>query len=365
MPSSKIDLGLVQGQRHWWASTFYVALSASITSLVRSMAIPVQRWDENPVSAFSEFVRSIEFVKTSSRLPGEGEVKALSGKSAQIYEFMFGKYARWLSSRGVTFSKASHYDLLMFLELGSVVDGNRIPDLDSKISYRYLRLIERCYLFLHIVPNPAQHIIFSAMKQQRYFSDRAMVTLNQHQVERFVKALPSSTLPSDWRLRRDRALQLVLLFAGLRVSQVIGLLQTEVGRHTEIDGTLELRVTPDQKNASTYEHSTFLHSQAVPTVLDWIAERESLPVPGELVFPNEVGARQHQATVYRQVKATLHKAGIEIPRSGGRTLRNTFAKLEIRSGTESAELTQKLGLALERSTETYFLAEKAHEDSSD
>ena len=83
------------------------------------------------------------------------------------------------------------------------------------------------------------------------------------------------------------------------------------------------------------------------------------------MFPSYSGARQNKAKVYRQVKRTLDAAGIEIPRSGGRTLRNTFAIQEIRSGIDTPVLTQKLGLALERSTETYILAEKASENPAD
>jgi len=329
------------------------------------MAKLIKQWDRDPVAGFDEFVRSIDFVKTSSRVVDESRLKPLSQGSADTYRFMFGKYAAWLASRGTLFSKATHYDLLMFIELGSVVAGQRVPDLNSKISYRYLRLIERCYLYLEIYPNPAQHVIFGAFKQQRYYSDKAMVTLSAEQLDRFIAALPTSALASEWRLRRDRALQLVMLFAGLRVSEVIGLLLSEVSRQAEIDGTLEIKLTPEQKRASSYEHSTFLRKEAVPVVLEWVTEREALPIAGDLVFPSDTGARQHQATVYRQVKSTLRVAGIEIPRSGGRTLRNTFAIQEIRSGTETPELTKKLGLALERSTETYIQAERARENPTD
>jgi integrase len=329
------------------------------------MATLIEQWDRDPIVGFDEFVQSVDFVKTSSRIVDERRLKPLSKASADICRFMFGKYARWLTSRGTSFSQATHYDLLMFIELGSVVGGKRIPDLNSKISYRYLRLVERCYLHLQIYPNPAQHVIFGALKQQRHYSDKQMVTLGQEQLDRFVAALPSSTLPSEWRQRRDRALQLVMLFAGLRVSEVIGLLLSEVSRQAEIDGTLEIKLTPEQKRATSYEHSTFLNKEAVPVVLEWVAEREALPIAGELVFPSDNGARQHQTTVYRQVKATLRAAGIEIPRSGGRTLRNTFAIQEIRNGTKTPVLTKKLGLALERSTETYIQAEKARENPTD
>ncbi|MCU6502005.1 tyrosine-type recombinase/integrase [Rugamonas sp. A1-17] len=320
------------------------------------MKTQLELWDLDPVGSFAQFVQSLDFIETSSRQVDQERKKPLSKQSALVYRTMFGKYARWLSSRGTAFSRASHYELLMFIELGSVVGNKRIPDLNSKISYRYLRLIERCYLYLKVSPNPAQHAIFGALKQQRYFKDKSMVTLTSEQLDRFVAALPSSTEPSEWRRRRDRAMQLVMLFGGLRVSEVIGMLMTEIGRQAEMDGSLQLHLTTEFKSQSSYEHSTFLRTPAVEDVLAWIAERAALPITGDLAFPSYNGSPLDQATVYRHVKATLRAAKIELPRSGGRTLRNTFAVQELKQGTQKPELTKQLGLALERSTDTYEMA---------
>jgi hypothetical protein len=68
------------------------------------------------------------------------------------------------------------------------------------------------------------------------------------------------------------------------------------------------------------------------------------------------GEPLHKATVYRQVKATFERAGLAVPRAGGRTLRNTFASQQLRQGTPQSELTGALGLALERSAEAYKYA---------
>ena len=65
-----------------------------------------------------------------------------------------------------------------------------------------------------------------------------------------------------------------------------------------------------------------------------------------------------KATVYRQIRKTFEAAKIELPRRGGRTLRNTFAAQEIRAGASNAELIEKLGLNEERSLEIYANAAK-------
>ena len=47
---------------------------------------------------------------------------------------------------------------------------------------------------------------------------------------------------------------------------------------------------------------------------------------GDLVFPgNDQGKPMSKVTLWRQVKETFARAGIDVNRSGGRTLRNTFA----------------------------------------
>ena len=116
--------------------------------------------------------------------------------------------------------------------------GKRV--LNSKIAYRYLRLIERCYEHLEVSPNPAQLAILS-IDPAHMTRDDAGRTLSDDQLERFFAALPAEAprrrrnTPFDgWKRRRDRAMQVVIALAGLRVSEAIGLLAAEVGRQPAI-----------------------------------------------------------------------------------------------------------------------------------
>ncbi|MYM41916.1 tyrosine-type recombinase/integrase [Duganella qianjiadongensis] len=322
----------------------------------------IEQWDADPIACFGKFVETIEFVRTGSRPADQTRETPMRAEGAKVYKFMFGKFARWLASRSVRFSKATHNDLLMFLKIGSVVGNTQVQDLNSKISYRYLRLIERCYHHLKIAPNPARHAIFGALKQQRYFKDTAMVALNAGEIERFMAALPSSLAPAEWRRRRDRAIQLTMLFAGLRVSEVLGLLVDEISLQAELDGSHKIELTPQQKHSTSYEHTTILRPPAVNDVLAWVDERSRLQIPGSLAFPAPSGKRLNASTVYLQVKSTLASAKIDVKRSGGRTLRNTYAVQEITLGTQKPTLTKQLGLALERSTDTYINAKRQNEN---
>jgi site-specific recombinase XerD len=313
-------------------------------------------WDADPVKRFTAFVASPDFVLTSSR-QREDNPKPVSPESAAIYKFMFGKFAAWMLEERLRMSTVTARDLHRFVQLAH--DGHR--DLNSKIAYRYLRLLERCYDYLQSAPNPAREAIVGIDRAQ-ITRDAPMTALNADELERFLAALPGRRADdegkaSGWKRRRDRAMQVTMALAGLRVAEAIGLLVDEIGRQPDVEGGLRLDITPEHKHRTSYEHATTLPKEGVAELLAWLDERQALKIPGELVFPASLeGEALHKATVYRQVKATFERAGLAVPRAGGRTLRNTFASQQLRQGTPQSELTTALGLALERSAEAYKYA---------
>ena len=316
----------------------------------------ITSWDADPVRAFREFVTTSAFAETGRRLRADGSIRTLSAQSAQIYNFMFANLANWLREEGIPFSKATQPDLLRFID--RTHKGKRI--LNSKIAYRYLRLLERCYEHLELVPNPAQQAIL-AIDRAHMTRDEAGRTLSEEQLERFFAALPADAprrrqvTPFDgWKRRRDRAMQVVIALAGLRVSEAIGLLVNEVGRQVALDGSLLLTMTPDEKHDTSHEHTVTLPRQGVEELLPWLQEREKMAIPGQFVFPaNLTGSKMTRKTVYVQMRATFERAGMDLARSGGRTLRNTFARQQLENGASPDELKDVLGLALERSAADY------------
>jgi integrase/recombinase XerD len=92
--------------------------------------------------------------------------------------------------------------------------------------------------------------------------------------------------------------------------------------------------------------------------MSWMKERIALDIPGPLLFPATLnGGRLDKATVYRQVKATFARAGIEVSRQGGRTLRNTFAVRELKAGGGIELVGEFMGHRKRRSTEHYLIAD--------
>jgi site-specific recombinase XerD len=321
-------------------------------------------WDARPFDAFAAFVVTPEFVLTSSRQRDPVPLP-ISAESATIYKFMFGKFATWMLEHGVRMSTVNAADLRRFIELSH--DGQR--DLNSKIAYRYLRLLERCFDYLGRTPNPARQAI-AATDRAHLAEDAPMLALGPDDLQRFLAALPGGRTDdtdghAGWKRRRDRAMQVVMALAGLRVAEAIGLLLDEVGRQPDIDGAIELNITPEAKHRTSYEHTAKLPRAGVAELTAWLKERQAMEIPGDLVFPaNLEGEPLHKATVYRQTRATFERAGIAVARAGGRTLRNSFAVQQLEQGMSRGELTTALGLALERSTEAYRYA-RLHEAPGD
>jgi site-specific recombinase XerD len=315
-------------------------------------------WDARPFDAFAAFVVTPDFVLTSSRQRDPAPLP-ISAESAAIYQFMFGKFATWMLEHGVRMSTVNAADLRRFIELSH--DGQR--DLNSKIAYRYLRLLERCFDYLGRTPNPARQAI-AATDRAHLAEDAPMLALGPDDLQRFLAALPAGRTDdmeghAGWKRRRDRAMQVVMALAGLRVAEAIGLLLDEVGRQPDIDGAIELNITPEAKHRTSYEHTVKLPRAGLAELTAWLKEREAMEIPGDLVFPaNLEGEPLHKATVYRQTRATFERAGIAVARAGGRTLRNSFAVQQLDQGMPRSELTTALGLALERSTEAYRYARR-------
>jgi len=313
-------------------------------------------WDADPVRAFGTFIATTAFAETGRRLRADGTLRVLSAASAKIYIFMFNNWASWIQEERLTFSTITQADLLRFIN--RTEKGKRV--LNSKIAYRYLRLLERCYEHLDVNPNPAQLAILN-VDRAHLAKDDAGRTLSDEQLERFFAALPAEaprkrqdTPFEGWKRRRDRAMQVVIALAGLRVSEAVGLLLSEVGRQPTLEGALVLTITPDEKHDTSHEHEVTLPRDGADELLAWLEEREKLAIPGQFVFPaNLTGARMTRKTVYVQMRATFERAGMDLSRSGGRTLRNTFAKRQLDAGTSPDELKDVLGLALERSAADY------------
>lgn len=348
---------------------------ATASSSNTEVLMPDQtKWDDDPIASFHIFIQTDDFIQTSRRL-GKVSTNPVSDKSAAVYRFMFRKFATWLAGQNRPFSQVEGQDLVRFIS-----QLRRSGEQNSGITERYLRLLERCYNYLQVAPNPATSATKLATDNMYLAQNTGTEALTTEQIEAFVAALPSLDPPSAnrsgrppkaWKRRRDHAVQTTMLFGGLKVAEAIGLHVDEV-EDSFSELPIRLKISPKDKHDTSYEHETIVHGYGADALRRWLIERLAVDAKGErvlkgdLVFPgNDNGKPMSKVTLWRQVKETFARAGIDVNRSGGRTLRNTFAAQELKHGRTKSDLKGYLGLALERSAEIYETAQPRKKKSDE
>ncbi|WP_162044935.1 site-specific integrase [Undibacterium sp. YM2] len=329
-----------------------------------------ENWDLAPLEAFQAFVRTEAFV-TLGRRP-----KALLGSSCEsarpmrasatnVYISMFGKFIRYLD--GKPLRAVTPGDIVRFLDRGEATKGERNTKPLSLIRVRYLRLFERVYAYIEVQPNPATIATIELFNSASTGRDKSKVALDLVQQAQFIKNLPAASpyrgpeCTQGWKKRRDRAMQAIMLGAGLKVSEVVSLYIENVGE-IDINGSVPITISQASVDGNGADHRTQLRPFAVDIVMDWVLERKQLRLATRLLFPASLKDLKplNKATLYRQVTATFERAGIETTHSGGRTLRNSYAFRELQKENASVELVgQFLGLKKQASAQKYlYLVEK-------
>lgn len=329
-----------------------------------------ENWDLAPLEAFQAFVRTEAFVSLGRRPRG---LQGSSGESARpmrasamtVYIAMFGKFLRYLD--GKPLRAVSPGDIVRFLDGGEAAKGEGNTKPLSLIRVRYLRLLERVYAHIAMEPNPATIATVELFNSASTGRDKSKVALTLEQQALFIRNLPLATPYKGhgsfegWKKRRDRAMQAIMLGAGLKVSEVVGLYIENIGE-IDINGSVPISISPASVDGNGANHRTQLRPFAVDIVMDWVMERKQMSLATKLLFPASLTDLKplNKATVYRQVTATFERAGIETTHSGGRTLRNSFAFRELQKENASVELVgQFLGLKKQASAQKYlFLVEK-------
>ena len=320
-------------------------------------------WIADPLKAFAAFIASEDYARTSAR-NASGNYMPLKQGSIEVYSAMFAKLQQWMDGRSLSIFSIDQTQLQEFLE---AADSNGTPQIRSEIAYRYVRMLERIYRHLQIHPNAASELVFHAVKSQtKLGANEDMVTLSAEETARFIAALPPATVNyrgakpgAGWKHRRDRALQMTLLGAGLTVHEAINLLwpHYDLQRLTE-DGGVPITI-----RRGNFEHTAILQAFAVPYLSAWDKERQQMAIPGPYAFPSHFDAKDSlfgekkpldAVSVYRQIANTFRRAGIEHIHTGGRNLRNTFAIRMLEQGASREDVQQSLGLALPRSVDRYI-----------
>jgi site-specific recombinase XerD len=166
------------------------------------------------------------------------------------------------------------------------------------------------------------------------------------------RALISAPDLARWEGRRDRALLVLALQTGLRVSELTGLncgdLVLGTGAHVRCQGK------------GRKERAVPLTSQAQAVLRTWTAERGG--GPQDPLFPTRTGRRLSRDAIERRLRAHATTAAESCPGLQGKSLhphvlRHSCAMDLLRSGVDTTVIALWLGHADIRSTQPYLHAD--------
>lgn len=344
-----------------------VMRTRSARASTRDMFGNAEVWRRDPVKTFNAFVTSIEFVELGDRGQQQkgreskgrsgAPLKPLRPQSVKIYQAMFGRFLKWCQEHNKpAINDLTDRDIYSFLHS---MNARQRP-MASAIRVKYLRLLERVYVHMGVQSNPASLAAQKAFDNKDAGKDKPKAWLVQSDEAAFMAALPDR---GTWRSQRDRAILAVMIGAGLKVDEVVGLKLDDVGELNDA-GELELQIR-GTADGFRRDHCAIVRAFAVPDVIAWMKVRRSLfekRADARFLFTtNSDGKGMHPSMVYRKVKEAFERAGLAPDRLGGRTLRNTFAIRELRQGGVTQDnvsmLTDLLGLHEQRSMLRYVVKE--------
>jgi integrase/recombinase XerD len=292
----------------------------------------LHEWEREPGTAFDAFLSNYRF-----------EGRALRASSFTIYRGMFSRLRDWALEQGLPWQTLDEAALEQFFQ------GR---DLGAESRHRYL------LLFTHLAQLPRQasqdapsHNPARMLLLQREAPERDEPEwLDEDQLHQFIGALPTG---QGWKRVRDRALVLLILGAGLRSSEALGLPLSGVHFKGEF---LDSIWVPAHKPHP--ERQVPLQTLAHRGVQLWLTERAALAIPGTRVFPSNLsGSALTPVTLFRLVKATLAQAGIVKRYEGPTLLRNTCGARWLQAH-EPWEVMQWMGHAQLRTTELLLAPER-------
>lgn len=171
--------------------------------------------------------------------------------------------------------------------------------------------------------------------------DGAPRALGEDDQRRFLRAV--ERCPST----RDRALATLLFYAGLRVSEVVGLDLPDI-ELTQRRGQITVR----SGKGGRYREVP-LHPEARKVLVAWLTER---PAVGDAVFPGRSGGRLTTRTVERVIHRLAHDAnldGVDRPALTPHVHRHGFGTRLVRQGKDMALVADLMGHASMETTRRY------------
>ena len=218
---------------------------------------------------------------------------------------------------------------------------------------RNARLAAIHSLFKYAAPKAPEHaaVISQVLAIPPRRRERAIVSyLTAEEIDALVAAPGRET----WHGRRDRALLLLDVQAGLRVSELTGLKRQDIhlgaGPHVRCHGK------------GRKDRATPVTAQAVKVMRTWLAELS--PDPAGPLFPTRPGGRLSRDAVERLVTRHAATAAGTCPSIGDKhvsphTLRHSAAMTLLKAGVDTSVIALWLGHEGTETTQIYLHADMA------
>ena len=215
----------------------------------------------------------------------------------------------------------------------------RLAAVRSLFRYAALRHPEHAALIQRVLAIP-----------QKRFDKLTVAFLDPTEIDALLNA-PDLT---RWEGRRDRALILLAVQTGLRISELIGLNCTDV----TLDAAAHVRC----EGKGRKQRAVPLTTTTIAVLRVWMRERDGSP--DEPLFPTRTGRRLSRDAFERRVTAHTTTAARECPSLQGKrltphVLRHTSAMQLLHAGVDTAVIALWLGHADIRSTQIYLHADLA------
>ncbi|HZM12527.1 MAG TPA: tyrosine-type recombinase/integrase [Candidatus Limnocylindrales bacterium] len=213
----------------------------------------------------------------------------------------------------------------------------RLTAIRSLFSYAALRHPEHALLIQRVLAIPPKR-----------FDKRIVTYLSPPEIDALIAA-PDQT---RWEGRRDRALMLLAVQTGLRVSELTGLNCRDV--------TLGVGANVCCEGKGRKQRAVPLTSPVQTLLRAWLAERAGLP--GDPLFPTRTGRRLSRDAVALRVSTHAAVAAKACPTLLGKSihphvLRHSCAMSLLQAGVDTSVIALWLGHAGVRSTDAYVHAD--------
>jgi site-specific recombinase XerD len=292
-------------------------------------------WHADPRSAFDAWMATQAF-KTSS---------------AEVYRAQWGLFLEWLSVKRISLQTVDRLTIEQFITRLDIRKPQRV---------RYLRLIERVLDHVREIElastNPARFIAQDGEAPWRNARENEPTGFLAHGerallITYLFSPIGDLSTGHRWRERRDRALIGTFLGGGAKTGEAAAM---TVSNFSWSQPWLTI------ETHATLTRQTRLAPFAIALLDQWVSERKTTGLLGNLLFPSTPSGRpMHKATMLRAVDAVIQAAGIadsRAARASPQTLRNTFAADLFESGTAPEQVGQWLGFQQEISAHRLYRA---------